>query len=131
MKKQAEEVKSLKEIGLNEKQQVAVKKYLASRFFQFGVKWWELEYQLTPRSTTSAEFTQDLAVNANNLGIFSHALSRCTFVAKVWITEDGSELPRIGASLRYEHNGGGSNGCAINCSICVNDDGDVIEIYRK
>ena len=118
-----------KDTGLDEKQQESVKKYLASRFGQFGLLWWKLEYK--HKSASSAEFTQDLLVNANSLGIFAHALSKCTFVAKVCINTDETRLPEISVSLNYEHIGGSTNGCRLDCSVYVHKDGDVFEVYNR
>lgn len=124
-KKIKEEVKT-NEV-LNSKQRTGIEKYLESRFFQYGVKWFQFEYKETPEYTFKALFSQKLPLNG--LGIFRHALSSCTFEAKVWISKDS--LPLICCHLSYHHITGGSNGCDVGVNLFVNSEGEVVENYTK
>lgn len=126
-----DEVKKLaRDIGLTVVQQEAVAKYLGARFSQYGVKWYSLKYELTPRYTYAATFTQDIPVTQQSLGIFYHAIKQCTFVAEVWISEKENAPIYVNTGVRYELIALGSNGNELNCKIVVGTTGEITEVYR-
>jgi hypothetical protein len=127
MKKKEEKKEEVAVELLNKKQQEAVEKYLESRFFQYGIRWFQFKYELTPRYTFKAEFTHPLP--PEGLGIFRHALNTCNFEARVY--DMGKDKnPLIEGHLAYEHLGGGTNGCGVNIRLYVNPDGEIFEDYR-
>ena len=116
------------EIVLNEKQQEAVAKYLGSRFAVYGIKRYELKYELTPRFTCKAIFSQEIPKKF--LGIFKHALKSCVFEAKVW-TLSVQGLLLIQCHLAYEHINGGSNGCELDVELTVDKDAEICELNGR
>jgi hypothetical protein len=117
---------------LTEKQTDAIKHYLASRLGSYGIREYQFETKETPRLTFDYSIEQVLESNA--LGIFRHALKKCTFSAEVWgITPEENEVGHrhlVIGTLDYEHIDGGSNGCKLNIQFFVTDDGKIIEDYR-
>jgi hypothetical protein len=112
---------------LNDKQKEAIKKYLEVRFFQYGIRWFQFSYELTPKYTFKAEFIHSLPLEG--LGIFRFALNVCNLEVKVYdMGKDKNPLIEVG--LAYEHIGGGTNGCKLNIKLYVNEQGDLFEVYN-
>jgi hypothetical protein len=113
---------------LNSKQKEAIEKYLEARFFQYGIRWFQFKYELTPKYSFKAEFTHSLPLLG--LGIFRFALNVCNFEARVY--DMGKDKnPLIVGHLSYEHIGGGTNGCELNIRLYVNSNGEIVEDYSK
>lgn len=119
-------------IKLNKIQKTAIIDYLSKRLACYGIVSYKLEFKETPTYTYSYKITQELEPPA--LGIFRHALAKCTFSAEVWSFE--KQENEIGhrhlviCGLAYEHVGHGSNGCEMDIKFYITDDGKIREDYR-
>jgi hypothetical protein len=110
-----------KEGKFTDVQRMAVNRYLSQRLGRFGVKEFDFMEERKGHS-----YSQKLPAVA--LGIFGMALTSCRLLYKVW----GASAAAPGRSyveceLRYEHAGGGSNGCKMGLGLFVGKYGYIEE----
>lgn len=119
-------------IKLVKKAEDAIIKHFESRLGCYGVRGYKLEIKETPRLTYDYSVEQVLEPNA--LGIFRHALKKCTFSAEVWgIKKEENEVGQrwlVEGGLSYEHTDGCSNGCDLDIKFYINDEGTITEVYK-
>ena len=118
----------MKKILANKKQIEAIKNYIASRFASYGIVEYKFEIEETDRLTYGQRISQEIELKY--LGIFRHALKKCTLNIEVWRRDGDSRSNICSVGLRYEHFDGGSNGCNIECTLIVDTDGNIVEKYR-
>lgn len=118
----------MKEILANKKQIEAIKEYVTSRFAVYGIVGYKLEIEETPRLTYGQRISQEIELNS--LGIFKHALKKCTLNIEVWRRDKDSRTNICSVRLRYEHLSGGTNGCDIGCTLIADTDGNIVEKYK-
>jgi len=118
----------MKEILANKKQIEAIEDYIAKRFASYGIVEYRFEVEETSRLTYGQRLSQE--IDLKYLGIFRHALKKCTLYLEVWRREEDTRSNVCSVRLSYEHFNGGSNGCDIDCTLIVDIDGNIVEKYR-
>ena len=118
----------MSKILANEKQINAIKDYVTKRFASYGVVEYKFEVEETPRLTYGQRISQEIELKY--LGIFRHALKKCTLYMEIWRREEDTRSNICGVKLSYEHFDCGSNGCDIECTLIVDIDGEIAEKYK-
>lgn len=118
----------MKEILANKKQIEVIKDYVSKRFASYGIVGYKFEIEETPRLTYGQRISQEIELKY--LGIFRHALKKCTLYVEIWRRERNANSNICSVKLSYDHCHGGSNGCDIECTLVVDIDGNIIEKYR-
>ena len=116
-----EEKKSLTDV-----QEQAMVKFVAQRLGSYGINWYNFD-KTEDKHLDRFEYTQEIPLKNTGLGIFKHALKKCTLIVDGYFSESDNKATGVRTRLRYEHFNGGSNGCDLDFTFMLYSDGKIIE----